>query len=121
VADIQDGSLSGSDLDGRLVHMEKTGVQNQIDGLREADPARHEKTIKEINGALNPGLAGQVASSLFATDSAYGAVLDGVREDLGRDIDFSKQSDREAIGNALITHIRQTGGCDVGGDKIAGC
>ena len=40
---------------------------------------------------------------------------------LGRNIDFSKQGDREAIGNALIQHIRKTGGCDVAGDKLQGC
>jgi hypothetical protein len=38
-----------------------------------------------------------------------------------RNIDFSKQGDREAIGNALIQHIRQTGGCDVNGKKQGGC
>jgi RHS repeat-associated protein len=43
------------------------------------------------------------------------------RNDLGRNIDFSKQSDREAIGNALINHVRQTGGCDVNGSNQAGC
>jgi hypothetical protein len=121
VVDVMDGSLSGSDLDERLVNMEQTRVQDRLDGLREANPAQYQKTIEELNGALNPGVLGQVGSSLFSTDRAYGAVLDGVRKDLGRDIDFSRQSDREAIGNALVKHIRQTGGCDVGGDKIAGC
>jgi len=47
--------------------------------------------------------------------------LAGVRKDLGRNIDFSKQGDREAIGNALIKHVRQTGGCDVNGKKQGGC
>jgi len=44
-----------------------------------------------------------------------------VRKQLGRNIDFSKQGDREAIGNALIQNIRRTGGCDVAGDKLQGC
>jgi len=64
---------------------------------------------------------GRFLSTQFSTDKAYAGVLDGVRKDLGRDIDFSKQSDREAIGNALIKHIRQTGGCDVNGKKQSGC
>ena len=64
---------------------------------------------------------GTVASTRFSTDAAYAGVLDGVRKDLGRSTDFSKQSDREAIGNALIKHIRQTGGCDVNGKKQPGC
>ena len=81
----------------------------------------YSKTITEINGALNPGTPGQFFSTQFSTDKAYAGVLDSVRKDLGRNIDFSKQSDREAIGNALIQHIRQTGGCDVNGKKQPGC
>jgi hypothetical protein len=42
----------------------------------------------------------------------FSKILYEVRKKLGRNIDFSIQSDREAIGNALIEHIRLTGGCD---------
>ena len=70
---------------------------------------------------LNPTGAMQFASSRFGTDAAYQEVLEGVRKGLGRNIDFTKQSDREAIGNALIKHIREMGGCDVAGHKINGC
>jgi hypothetical protein len=63
----------------------------------------------------------QKLSSAFPTDAAFQGVLNGVRQDLGRNIDFSNQGDREAIGNALINYIRQTGGCDVNGPKQAGC
>jgi hypothetical protein len=34
-------------------------------------------------------------------------VLDKVEVGLGRSIDFGKQSDREAIGNALIKDLRE--------------
>lgn len=113
VEDIRSGSLAGPNLDARLVHMEQTEVQKQLDSLNKSDSGAYAKTISEINSVLNPGKAGQVASSLFSTDRAFGGVLNGVRKDLGRNIDFSKQSDREAIGNALIQHLRQKGGCDV--------
>jgi hypothetical protein len=118
---IQNGSLSGPNLDQQLVHNEQSAVQGQLNNLQQSDPATYGKTISEINGALNPGAAGQFFSTRFATDKAYAAVLDGVRKDLGRNIDFSKQSDREAIANALIKHIRQNGGCDVNGKKQSGC
>lgn len=118
---IQNGTLSGPNLDQQLVHNEQSAVQGQLDNLQQSDAAAYKSTISEINSALNPGTVGQFASTRFATDKAYAGVLDGVRKDLGRNIDFSKQSDREAIGNALIKHIRQTGGCDVNGSKQGGC
>jgi hypothetical protein len=52
--------------------------------------------------------------------NAYADSLDGVRAALGRDIDFSIQADREAIGNALIERARTTGGCDIS-NKVKGC
>lgn len=52
---------------------------------------------------------------------AYADVLAGVRTSLGRDINFANQGDREAIGNALVQHVRQTGGCDVAGSRANGC
>ena len=118
---IQNGSLRGPNLDQQLVHNEQSTVQGQLDALQQSNPGAYNTTISQINGALNPGPVGQFASTRFSTDAAYAGVLDGVRKDLGRNIDFSKQSDREAIGNALINHIRQTGGCDVNGSKQAGC
>ncbi|MGH7489234.1 MAG: hypothetical protein ACREMY_27065, partial [bacterium] len=114
-------SMGGPGLDGQLVHNEQSAVQGQLNSLQQSDPAAYAKTIGEINGALNPGTLGKEASSLFSTDKAFQGVLNGVRKDLGRNIDFSKQGDREAIGNALIQHIRQTGGCDVNGKKQGGC
>lgn len=50
----------------------------------------------------------------------------GMRLDLDASLykrwfDLSKQSNREAIGNGLINHVRQTGGCDVNGERQSGC
>jgi RHS repeat-associated protein len=117
---IQNGSLKGSNLDQQLVHTEQSAVQGQLDSLKQSDSAAYSKTITEINGSLN-GLVTKGLEQLTGTDRAYAGVLAGVRKDLGRDIDFSKQSDREAIGNALIKHVRQTGGCDINGKKQPGC
>jgi RHS repeat-associated protein len=120
---IASGNLGGPNLDQQLVHNEQTVVQGQLDGLQQSNPDAYNQTVSQINGALNPGsntLAG-FASTRFSTDAAYAGVLDGVRKDLGRNIDFSKQGDREAIGNALVNHVRQTGGCDVTGSKGSGC
>ncbi len=118
---IQNGTLTGPNLDQQLVHNEQSAVQTQLDNLRQSNPAAYSQTITELNGALNPGKVGQFASTRFPTDAAYASVLNGVRKDLGRNIDFSKQSDREAIGNAVINHVRQTGGCDVNGERQPGC
>ena len=119
-AAIQNGSLSGPNLDQQLVHNEQSSVQDQLNSFQQSDSAGYTKAIGEINGSLN-GMATQVLEQLRGTDRAYAGVLAGVRKDLGRDIDFRKQSDREAIGNALIKHVRQTGGCDLNGSKQAGC
>lgn len=118
---IQNGSLKGPNLDQQLVHNEQNAVQAQLDSLKQSDPNAYNKTVTEINGALNPSAAGTAESYVFSTDRAFQGVLDGVRNDLGRDIDFSKQSDREAIGNALIQNVRQTGGCALNGSKQPGC
>ena len=120
VTQIESGKLSGPGLDQKMVHLEQTNVQGQLDALRKADPSGYAKAIKEINGALN-GTVSKGLQQIASTDRAYAQVLAGVRENLGRDIDFSNQADREAIGNALINHIKQTGGCDVNGKKQPGC
>jgi hypothetical protein len=101
--------------------MEESKVQGSLDSLKKSDPAAYKTLIAESNAGLNPTDRMRQVGSVYATDKAYLSVLDGVRKQLGRNIDFSKQSDREAIGNALIQHIRKTGGCDVAGDKLQGC
>ena len=58
VADIQNGSLTGPNLDARLVHTEQTEVQKQLKRLNKSDPTAYAKTISEINGVLNPSGVG---------------------------------------------------------------
>jgi hypothetical protein len=75
-----------------------------VSGRNGGRPKSRHKTVPDTVSPLGLG-----------TDKAYSQVLDEARNDLGRDIDFSKQSDREAIGNKLIAHIRRVGACDVAG------
>jgi hypothetical protein len=115
----QNGTLSGPNLHQQLVHNEQSSVQDQLKSFQQSDSAGHTKSIGEINESLN-GLATKGLEQLTGADRAYVGVFSGVHKDLGRNIDFSKQGDREAIGNALIKHVRQTGGCDLNVSKQAG-
>ena len=118
---VESGRLTGSSLDARIVGMEQTAVQASLDTLQANSPEAYKSVIAGANALLNPSGTSGAAASFYRTDAAYGRILDGVRKDLGRDIDFANQSDREAIGNAVISHIRRTGGCDVTGTRIKSC
>lgn len=82
---------------------------------------QYESTVSEINDLLNPSGVARTVANQLPTDRAYNAILDRVRGDLGRDIDFGKQDDREAIGNAVIEYVRRSGGCDIAGSRLTGC
>jgi hypothetical protein len=128
VGQIMSGEMSGSgpELDAKMVHLEQNAVQKSLDDLKSTNAGAYGTAIKEINGLLN-GKSSLTANalgtlgSLVGTDKAYAQVLAGVRKSLGHDIDFANQKDREAIGNALVKHVRATGGCDVAGKKANGC
>ncbi len=111
--DIASGKLGGAGLDAAMVHKEQSAVQKMLDGL----PAdQRSRIVDSINDAFaNRDLA------TFQSDKAYGRILGGVEKSLGRAIDFGKQSDREAIGNALIKDLRQSGGCTTTGTRISQC
>jgi hypothetical protein len=111
----RDSKLSASQLDRQLVHREQSVVQEYLNKMKGSDAATYDKFISEANGLLN-GNGGP-----FRSDRAYANVISQVRASLGRNIDFGNQSDREKIGNALISHIRSTGGCDVIGTRIRSC
>lgn len=128
VGRILSGRMTGSvpELDAKMVHLEQTAVQKGLNDFRRADPTAYGIAIKEINALLNgksfvaAELLGAVGR-LLTSDGAYGKVLGGVRKNLGHDIDFENQKDREAIGNALVKYIHDTGGCDVTDGKARGC
>jgi RHS repeat-associated protein len=120
-------TLSGPDptgpaLDKKLIHFEQSTIQQLLNNLKEKDPDGYNQVIEENNALLNPTDKMKKGAEIFPTDAAFGKILDAVRKDLGRNIDFAKQSDREAIGLKLVEHIRTTGGCDVvDGVRISGC
>jgi hypothetical protein len=118
---IENGSLTGPGLDAKMVHAEQTFVQGFLDNLKVSNPQAYAKTIAESNNALNATGLRAFAQTRYVTDAAYAKILDGVRKSLGGKSDFANQAHREAIGNALVNHINNTGGCDVAGDKILGC
>ena len=121
-AGIQAETFQGGMRDRDFVHREQSQVQGMLDGYRSSNPGAFARSLSEINDYLNSdGFAKGVASYLSTTDSAYVGVVGRVRENLGGRIDFSNQAHREAIGNALIGHIRSTGGCDVTGSHIKSC
>jgi RHS repeat-associated protein len=97
---------SGPALDSQLVHNEQGVVQGVLNGLQTSDLAGYNKAIGEINGSLN-GLATRALEEIAPSDRAYAGILAGVRKDLGRDINFANQSDREAIGNAQVQALRK--------------
>ncbi len=114
--DLQHTGLRGQALDAALVSREQSHVQRHLDAWKAEDPNRYGGMISEVNDMLNGG-----QDSPFATDDAYMSILEAVRRHLGGDINFEDQAHREAIGNALIDHVRATGGCDVAGSRIKGC
>jgi len=129
VLQVYNGQLSGSgaELDSKLVHIEQSTVQQGLNDLQSKDPGAYSTAIGEINGLLNgkssltANVGAAIGGVILPTDGAYADVLAGVRTSLGRDINFANQGDREAIGNALVQHVRQTGGCDVAGSRANGC
>ena len=120
-AEISSGSFQGEGIDAKIVQREQKFVQEQLDALKKSDPAAYSKVISDSNAGLNPTGFFREAGKRNSTDGAYLKVLDRVRKSLRRNIDFAKQSDREAVGNAIINHIRATGGCDLVQTQIAGC
>jgi hypothetical protein len=118
---VKSGAIAGPDIDRQLVRREQNAVQAELSALLEADPAVYRQIVSNVNDLLNGRGGSGAGSMVFGTDRAYSRILDQVRSDLRRDIDFEKQSDREAIGNALIDHVRRTGGCDIVGSRIKSC
>jgi uncharacterized protein RhaS with RHS repeats len=100
-ASLRDGSLSGENLDAKLVHKEQSAVQAKLDAL---EPEQKNRIIESINASFQDRSVAGLGSD---TDKSYIRVLDKVEVGLGRSIDFGKQSDREAIGNALIKDLRE--------------
>ena len=98
-----------------LVHKEQSQVQSVLDGFKRSNPEGYAAAIEEINALLNPdqrgtseGGLGAIDKAFFGTDKAMDGIIQGVEKSLGHDIDFGNQGDREALGNAVVDHIRKT-------------
>ena len=104
VKDIRDGKLKNEanrKLDNRLVVTEQRKLTELLGNLKNNDPDKYNKIIAESNATLNPG--DTIRAVLPATDKAYVEnVLDPVRKELGRDINFASQGDRVQIGYKLV-------------------
>lgn len=88
-----------------------------LDALPAADRAA---IVGSINAGFNSFLRGMSGFG-SSSDRQYNQVLNGVAKDLGRPIDFGRQSDREAIGNGLIKSLRDSGACTKTGSRIPTC
>ncbi len=118
---IEHGTLGGIGLDDRLVHAEQSSVQAHLNALSSSDPGAYASLISQVNGLLNPNGSAAAAASMYSSDRQYHSILNSSRSGLGRDIDFSRQGDREAIGNALEHYLKSSGACDATGTHIKSC
>ncbi len=83
--------------DAAFVRYEQGIVQGLLDGLQVTDPNTYANVVRQSNSTLNSSLG---------HSKQFNKVLDSVRSDLGRDINFANKSDRIAIGDALTSAIR---------------
>jgi hypothetical protein len=86
-----------------FVHFEQTIVQTALDGLKAADPAQYGAEIQKANSSLN----GPFSKLARATDPIFARAATATRKELGRDIDFEKQGDREALGNNVAKQLEK--------------
>jgi hypothetical protein len=89
---MKSGSIGGSGLDERMVHMEQTFVQQSLDTLRKTDATKYDLVINQANASLNPEGLDRTLATRFPRDAAYVGILDDVRKHLGRKIDFQSKA-----------------------------
>lgn len=73
-----------------------------VEAKRASNP-NYAGAISRINSLLN----GDASQLTRLTDPAFAAAVSETRSELGRAIDFSKQSDRERIGNNIMENQRE--------------
>lgn len=105
--ELESGAYSGANIDARLVHREQELVQQILEASRVHEADAYRAFIDDISRMLNePSFLERHASRLYREDAQYMRILESVRRDLGRDIDYENQSDREAIGMAIVNAVR---------------
>jgi hypothetical protein len=100
---VASGRLAGPSLDGRIVSIEQSIVEEALQSARTAQ--RYPRLLSELNAHLN----GCSAAWIHFRDEVrwYSRVLSVVRETLASRIEFAAQAHREAIGLALIATLQR--------------
>jgi uncharacterized protein RhaS with RHS repeats len=96
-----------------FVEFEQSNVQGSLDRLQKNNPDLFKSLVKDINGRLNDAALGSLNKGLNPT---FQKALSATIDQLGRPIDFSKKSDRVALGNNEIKAANGPGpaACPVG-------
>ena len=115
---IERGRLSGGSLDARLVNIEQSRVQQRLRQWQRRSPGRYAKLIGDLDRLLSLlrfPWAVRSAAAIILRD-----VLGALRATLGRPIQFARQTDREAIGNAIIEVLHARGSARDGSRAVQG-
>jgi len=86
-----------------FVHFEQGLVQQALDKLQASNPSQYAEEVGRNNSILN----GPFSAVAKATDPTFARAAAATRNALGRDIDFAKQGDREALGNAVAKEVEK--------------
>lgn len=97
------GSVDRNTLD--FVRYEQALVQSALDRLRRSDPHGYAEQISIANAAIARVLRRRAACASFAA-TVFIRAAESCLGQLGRMIDFSAQSDREALGQELARSAR---------------
>jgi hypothetical protein len=100
---VASGRLTGPSLDGRIVSIEQSIVEEALQSARTAQ--RYPRLLSELNAHLNSCAAGWM--HFWVEVRWYSRVLSAVRETLASPIEFAAQAHREAIGLALIAALQR--------------
>lgn len=89
----QGGTIQSNTAD--FVHFEQSIVQQELDKLKIRNRRSYDYNVTLATESIND------TSITERTDPLFARAVISVQKALGRAIDFSKQSDREALGNAI--------------------
>jgi hypothetical protein len=100
------GSIERNTID--FIRYEQILVQKALDGLCRTDPGAYAQQIRHADNAIAHILQRRelCASSALAT---FVRATDACLARLGRMLEFSRQADREALGEALARSARAAG------------
>lgn len=104
---IIDGTIKGnrSELNSRLVRDEQRYISGELIALKNKNSRLYNNVISTMNRSANPKDS-FTKFMLFISAPTVTAAANDARKELGRDIDFSIESDRVLMGEKLIGRIR---------------